>query len=68
MERKEFRKGRRGERPGTVFDLHRPPGAPQPREVESQEAQLESEHRHGTRKELRLGMSYKTGRKPKPTD
>lgn len=47
--------------PELTEDLHRPPGHPQPREVKSQKAQLNSKHRHGTSKEVKLGMSEKTG-------
>ena len=50
--------------PETIEDLHRPPGSPMPREVKSQKAQLESEHRHGTSKDVKLGMSHKDGRIP----
>jgi hypothetical protein len=42
-------------------NLHRPPGSPRPRETKSQQAQLESAHRHGTQKDKKLGMAYKTG-------
>ncbi|MFZ5633611.1 MAG: hypothetical protein ACOY40_12275 [Bacillota bacterium] len=49
--------------PETVEDLHRPPGSPRPREIKSQKAQLESVHQHGTRKDVKLGMSCKTGQK-----
>lgn len=68
MQRDERRKGVRRERPELMIDLHRPPGSPQPREVKSQKAQLGSGHRHGTRKDVRLGMSYKTGLKPERKD
>jgi|Deesub1362A_J573_1020465.scaffolds.fasta_scaffold00500_26 hypothetical protein len=68
MHREEFRRGRRQERPELIFDRHRPPGSPQPREVKSQKAQLESEHRHGTQKDVKLDMSSKTGLKPEHKD
>jgi hypothetical protein len=48
-------------RPETIADLHRPPGSPRPREIKSQEAQLESAHRHGTNKAVKWQMSCKTG-------
>lgn len=47
--------------PETIHDLHRPPGSPRPRESKSQKAQLESKHQHGTNKDVKLSMSYKTG-------
>lgn len=50
--------------PETIEDLHRPPGSPMPREAKSQKAQLESSHRHGTSKDVKVGLSYKTGQKP----
>lgn len=49
--------------PETIEDLHRPPGSPRPREVKSQQAQLKSAHRHGTQKDIKWGMSYKTGQR-----
>lgn len=54
--------------PETIEDLHRPPGSPRPREIKSQKAQLESAHQHGTSKEVKLGMSYKTGQKERKDD
>jgi hypothetical protein len=51
--------------PETIEDLHRPPGSPMPREVKSQKAQLESAHQHGTRKDVKVGMTCKTGQKEK---
>lgn len=51
----------RFEEPETIEDLHRPPGSPMPREIKSQKAQLESKHRHGTSKDVKTGMAYKTG-------
>ncbi|SFG71297.1 hypothetical protein SAMN05660649_02465 [Desulfotomaculum arcticum] len=42
-------------------DLHRPVGAPRPREIKSQKAQLNSGHRPGTDKDVKLGMNKKTG-------
>lgn len=50
--------------PETIEDLHRPPGSPRPREAKSQKAQLESSLRHGTKKEVKVGISYKTGQRP----
>lgn len=47
--------------PETLFDTHRPAGPPQAREYKSQVPQLESEVRHGTRKDVKRQMSYKTG-------
>jgi len=47
--------------PETLFDTHRPVGPPQAREYSSQIPQLESEVRHGTRKDVKRQMSYKTG-------
>lgn len=44
-------------------NLHRPPGSPRPREIKSQQAQLESSHQHGTQKDKKLGMKYKIGAK-----
>lgn len=44
-------------------DLHRPVGAPRAREIKSQDAQLNSKHRHGTNKDIKMGMSEKTGLK-----
>lgn len=49
------------EEPETRHDLHRPTGSPVPREIRSQKAQLESSHRHGTSKDVKWGISYKTG-------
>ncbi|MCL5057543.1 MAG: hypothetical protein M1130_06020 [Actinobacteria bacterium] len=51
--------------PETVENLHRPPGSPRPREIKSQKAQLESTHQHGTQKDSKLGMEYKTGLREK---
>lgn len=68
MNRPRYRRGVRRERPALVFDRHRPPGSPQPREAKSQKDQLESKHRHGTQKEIKLGMSYKTGLIPEHDD
>lgn len=48
-------------RPKLPGDNHRPAGVPRPREVQSQKAQLESVHRHGTDKGLKIGMSEKLG-------
>ncbi|HHW44934.1 MAG TPA: hypothetical protein GXX25_14230 [Desulfotomaculum sp.] len=56
------------QRPETISDLHRPPGAPRPREIKSQQAQLESAHRHGTNKSVKWPMSYKTGQREKPEE
>lgn len=51
------------QRPETIIDLQRPPGAPRPREIKSQKAQLESSHRHGTNKAVKWHMSYKMGQR-----
>lgn len=53
----------RPDRPELQEDLHRPVGAPRAREIKSQKAQLQSEHRHGTNKCVKLEMSEKTGLK-----
>jgi hypothetical protein len=56
-------KGRKGlGRPEIQLDTHRPKGSPQPREAMSQEAQLESVHGHGTKKDVKRGMEFKDGR------
>lgn len=68
MDKDEYRKGERVERPETLFDQHRPPGSPQPREIKSQQAQLRSKHRHDVQKNVRLDMEYKTGRNPEHKD
>jgi hypothetical protein len=47
--------------PETKDDIHRPIGFPRPRETQSQKAQLNSGHRHGTDKSLKVKMSKKTG-------
>ncbi|MFZ5647145.1 MAG: hypothetical protein ACOY30_05935 [Bacillota bacterium] len=47
--------------PETIEDLHRPPGSPMPREAKSQKAQLQSAHKHGTRKDVKREISSKTG-------
>lgn len=44
-------------------DRHRPAGEPMPREVKSQKAQLRSIHKHGPRKDVKIPMEDKTGRK-----
>lgn len=51
------------EEPRLRQDLHRPVGAPRAREIKSQEAQLNSKHRHGTNKGIKFSMSEKTGLK-----
>jgi len=56
-----FWKKRGYEEPALEEFLHRPPGSPQPREKSSQKCQLQSRHRHGTSKNIKLGMVYKTG-------
>ncbi|OAT86715.1 hypothetical protein [Desulfotomaculum copahuensis] len=48
-------------RPENITDLHRPVGSPTAREIESQQAQLKSVHRHGTGKDIKWGMACKTG-------
>ncbi|MCL4425013.1 MAG: hypothetical protein M1299_06625 [Firmicutes bacterium] len=40
---------------------HRPAGKPRPREIKSQKAQMDSSHRPETRKDVKWGMSGKTG-------
>lgn len=47
----------------THEDLHRPIGSPHGREIKSQKAQLNSVHRHGTQKNVKIDMQSKTGRK-----
>lgn len=61
MAKRFFRKKRGYEEPELMEFLHRPPGSPQPREKSSQKCQLESRHRHGQAKDIKLGMAYKTG-------
>lgn len=63
MTKRIFRKDRGYEEPELMEYLHRPPGSPQPREKSSQQSQLRSRHRHGTSKDIKLGMSCKNGRK-----
>ncbi len=58
--RKEPQKGEYHE-PGLPEHRHRPAGKPRAREIKSQKAQLESVHRHGTRKDVKVGMAEKTG-------
>jgi hypothetical protein len=41
-------------------ELNKMPGRPKPREIKSQDAQLESDHRHGRRKDVKTPMSDKT--------
>ncbi len=43
-------------------DAHRPTGRPMTREARSQKAQLQSVHKHGTRKDVKMPMDEKTGR------
>ncbi|SHE75234.1 hypothetical protein [Desulforamulus putei] len=57
----EYRKGMQHELPEIQHYLHRPVGHTQPREIKSQKAQLNSVHRHGTQKSVKMGMAYKTG-------
>jgi len=40
---------------------HRPTGHPMPREIQSQKAQLRSEHQHGTNKDVKAEMNAKIG-------
>lgn len=47
--------------PETQIDRHRPAGVPRPREIKSQQAQLNSSHFHGTEKHRKVKMSKKTG-------
>ncbi|MDN5347975.1 MAG: hyperosmotically inducible periplasmic protein [Clostridia bacterium] len=49
------------EKPAIPGNTHRPVGKPQPREYESQKAQLESLP-HGENKEVKRKIDYKTGR------
>ena len=49
--------------PETNRDMHRPKGSPHSREIKSQKAQLDSAHRHGTNKDVKLDMHAKTGLK-----
>jgi len=51
--------------PETIGNLHRPPGSPMPREIKSQKAQLESTHKHGDSKAIKISMSDKTGLREK---
>jgi hypothetical protein len=61
MQRRPDEPGFEYREPETRASLHRPPGKPQPREIKSQQAQLNSKHRHGTNKAVKVGMSKKTG-------
>ncbi|MTI81949.1 MAG: hypothetical protein FH758_13950 [Firmicutes bacterium] len=47
------------EHPELQQNLHHPVGIPQPREIKSQKAQLNSVHRHGTRNDVKMGIKYK---------
>ncbi|MBU4532980.1 MAG: hypothetical protein KJ650_04975 [Firmicutes bacterium] len=58
MEKGEVHRGEHRERPELIFDEHRPPGSPQPREVKSQKAQLESGHRHGVQNDVHLHFGW----------
>lgn len=58
-----FNKGIKEPAPELQEYLHRPPGAPKAREIKSQLAQLKSGHKHGTQKNLKIGMEFKTGMK-----
>jgi len=49
--------------PETRRDMHRPAGSPHDREIKSQKAQLDSDHRHGTKKDVKIDMHAKTGLK-----
>ena len=62
MPRRETISGDGFRRPELPGDSHRPAGVPQPRERKSQKAQLQSVHRHGTRKDVKAGMAEKIGR------
>lgn len=57
----EYHKGERHELPELEQYQHRPVGHTQPREIKSQKAQLNSVHRHGTQKSVKMSMSVKTG-------
>ena len=47
--------------PDLPGDDHRPSGVPRPKEAKSQKAQLRSGHRLAGRKDVKIGMEYKTG-------
>ncbi|ACV63179.1 hypothetical protein Dtox_2368 [Desulfofarcimen acetoxidans DSM 771] len=49
--------------PETDRDRHRPAGSPHSREIKSQKQQLNSGHRHGTDKDIKIDMHAKTGLK-----
>lgn len=57
----EYHKGVQHEIPEIQHYEHRPVGHTQPRESQSQKAQLNSVHRHGTQKSVKMNMHYKTG-------
>lgn len=57
----EYHKGEQHQQPELEQYLHRPVGHTQPREIKSQKAQLNSVHRHGTQKSVKMQMGYKTG-------
>ncbi|MEW6524465.1 MAG: hypothetical protein AB1445_13080 [Bacillota bacterium] len=57
-----------GRAPVTGPPGHRPAGSPQPREARSQQSQLESERAHGNRKDVKVKMEQKNGRKPPKHD
>ncbi|MCW3490697.1 hypothetical protein [Dethiobacter alkaliphilus] len=59
MKRRPDEPGFEYREPETQKSLHRPQGSPQPREVQSQQAQLKSIHKHGTNKALKANMFKK---------
>lgn len=63
MQHKPDKPGFEYREPETQESLHRPQGAPHPREIKSQQAQLNSKHQHGTSKALKTGMLKKTGQR-----
>ena len=63
MQRRPDEPGHRYHDPETMESLHRPPGHPQPRESQSQQAQVHSKHQHGTNKAAKTNMAKKTGLK-----
>ena len=57
----QYHKGEIHELPEIEKNLHRPVRHPQAREIKSQKAQLNSVHRHGTQKSVKMGIAIKTG-------
>ncbi|MEW5762270.1 MAG: hypothetical protein AB1776_03600 [Bacillota bacterium] len=54
--------------PDLPGDDHRPSGAPRAREVRSQKARLQSQHRLKGNKGVKIGMEYKTGARERPRE